>query len=1143
MVRKLFAVNPAKVRISCRAHDWLGDTDLSAFNDYFDGNGGVVVLGLLPLTRTEQVEIVGSRAGQDAETFLKEAADRGLHEFLANPQNLLMLADVVKGGAWPETRQELFERATEALLAESNEIRKRSGDGRYSPKELLDAAGAACATRLLSDVEGISLAEHSADVDSPSYRSITMRDVEKVRAALGRRCFVVGARPESVDYMHRTVAEYLAARWLAKIIRSGLPLARVLALIGVDDRPVSELRGLHAWLAVMLAECSDRLIDGDPYGVLTYVDAASLSPSSRLHLLERLDRLSKSNPWFRSGNWGSPFLGALSGRDMIVGFRAILQSPVSNFGIRSLVVEAVAQGCPLPDFQDDLIQVAGRSESTYAERFSAVDALFQLGSSGRDALKSLYTEKLQRDEAGIRLRAEILSRRYGDGFGPDDVARLLKDLLECQWEVPLGTFYFLIEEFTSRDIPAVLDSLALLGISALRQNSNVWEVAGAVDRFLVRLLSKPSGNISADRLWKWLELRHAFDGFYSEGRHELRRALAERRDLHKALVLASVSAADFAKGGPQFAAQFHVVTRDCMDRGDLCEWIAELLTKSENGSERQKALYEVALCLSFRETARARRVFEVLYSLDHKIAELTEIRDKSCVCTLITHEFDGVAYRAKREKEAREKAEKLHLDFEEDRALIETGKHFGWLAWIAENYFLSEKTSPIEKLGSALGDANVGIAMKGLRNVLWSKDIPSLEEILELAPERRYRLWWIAIIAGLDEAFRNGAQVASFDNRLLGGALAIELLYPRPYREAGSAKQTERPWKMEVLEKRTELAHDVYWRVGCLNLERASCQTDGLYQLLTLDVFALDRQAVVLNALRRYPRAEFSQLKLLLEVGVTLPNAREGLLELARDTLSGSDSIPENSRDCWLAAAYLLAPEEFHNALKDRIAHSQEVLWHIRDLAKSHRGKSGKNAPPLTVMQLRDLASMAAGQFVDCQRPDGGSAGNQNAWDGSDMVHGFLNELSSIPTKEATSALKALLEDAALATYRDYVRRALANQQERFREVIYRQPNWEETLATLANGAPANAADLQALVMAHLHDVRKQIDSGNTDSFKRFWNEDQYGRKASPKPEESCRDVLVDMLRPRVQPSESQWSPKAIWRGTSAPTSRCFFRV
>jgi hypothetical protein len=158
------------------------------------------------------------------------------------------------------------------------------------------------------------------------------------------------------------------------------------------------------------------------------------------------------------------------------------------------------------------------------------------------------------------------------------------------------------------------------------------------------------------------------------------------------------------------------------------------------------------------------------------------------------------------------------------------------------------------------------------------------------------------------------------------------------------------------------------------------------------------------------------------------------------------------------------------------------------------------------------------------------------------MVHGFLNELSAMPTQEATSALKALLEDAALGTYQDSVRRALANQQERFREVTYCQPNWEETLATLANGAPANVADLQVLVMAHLHDVRKQIDSGNTDSFKRFWNEDQYGRKACPKPEESCRDVLVDMLRPRVQPLGIAVEPEGHMARDKRADITVFFR-
>ena len=56
---------------------------------------------------------------------------------------------------------------------------------------------------------------------------------------------------KTVDYGHRTTAEYLAAAWLAKRIRSGFSIERVRALIGVDGYPASELRGLHAWLPVL----------------------------------------------------------------------------------------------------------------------------------------------------------------------------------------------------------------------------------------------------------------------------------------------------------------------------------------------------------------------------------------------------------------------------------------------------------------------------------------------------------------------------------------------------------------------------------------------------------------------------------------------------------------------------------------------------------------------------------------------------------------------------------------------------------------------------------------------------------------------------------------------------------------------------
>jgi hypothetical protein len=71
-----------------------------------------------------------------------------------------------------------------------------------------------------------------------------LADPQKIQAALGRRVFVAGLEQETVDYAHRTTAEFLGASFLAAQIRGGLPLGRVLALIGVDGHPAPELRGL-----------------------------------------------------------------------------------------------------------------------------------------------------------------------------------------------------------------------------------------------------------------------------------------------------------------------------------------------------------------------------------------------------------------------------------------------------------------------------------------------------------------------------------------------------------------------------------------------------------------------------------------------------------------------------------------------------------------------------------------------------------------------------------------------------------------------------------------------------------------------------------------------------------------------------------
>jgi predicted NACHT family NTPase len=221
IVQKLFAAAPAKVRISCRVVDWLGESDLAAFQPYFEHSGDAVVLCLERLTPEEQRAVLAAQGMTAAEAgaFIQDAESRGLAEFLENPRNLIMLVEAVTTGSWPATRNELFRLSTRLLLSEPSDEHARTGGGVYSVDELRETAGAICAARLISDVAGISLLDRDGDADIPSYRSLGFLDVAKSQAALGRRAFEAGPVPESVDYAHRTTAEFLGAEWLAGQLR------------------------------------------------------------------------------------------------------------------------------------------------------------------------------------------------------------------------------------------------------------------------------------------------------------------------------------------------------------------------------------------------------------------------------------------------------------------------------------------------------------------------------------------------------------------------------------------------------------------------------------------------------------------------------------------------------------------------------------------------------------------------------------------------------------------------------------------------------------------------------------------------------------------------------------------------------------
>jgi hypothetical protein len=250
---KLNQLGRPRFRLSCREADWLGAGDQAALKRVAPG-GQVAPLHLDPLDEEAVEEILRQHPSvPDAAGFLRAAKDRGLDELLRNPQTLNLLVEAVRGDAWPATRQETYDLAFRRLVKEHN--REHSDAARAAPDppvdSLLDTAGFLCAVHLIAGQTEFSLNSTEA---APGYLvPANLPDAPPFcEAVLKTKLFAARGGAERLEPVHRSVAEYLAARHLAAKAKSqGFPMGRVLALItGTDGAPVAALRGLFAWLAV-----------------------------------------------------------------------------------------------------------------------------------------------------------------------------------------------------------------------------------------------------------------------------------------------------------------------------------------------------------------------------------------------------------------------------------------------------------------------------------------------------------------------------------------------------------------------------------------------------------------------------------------------------------------------------------------------------------------------------------------------------------------------------------------------------------------------------------------------------------------------------------------------------------------------------
>ena len=376
VLEKLSQMGSPPFILSCRAADWRGAADRIQIAD--DYQADPLVLHLQPFDRDDAEAFLRNEfPALDPDEILAHVASRGLDGIYQNPLTLRLLGEVAQQqGPLPDSRAGLLERACTVMLTEENPRHQAGSHAQRSDEDLLLASGAICATLLLCDRTGVFTGDYRRTLDGAVHLSevAALPHGEFVGDALRTRLFQ-GEAESIFSHIHRVVAEFLGARWLARCAADGRSDRRIFGLFRPGDGVPTSLRGLHAWIAHFSAPLATRCIAADPYAVLRYGDTETIGLEQARALLAELKRLSEKDPYFASEDWGRHPASGLMRPELREDILAILNAPDRNLHLFLVVTNAMVGTSLARDIAPEVCAIVLDPGRSHDERSCAADVL------------------------------------------------------------------------------------------------------------------------------------------------------------------------------------------------------------------------------------------------------------------------------------------------------------------------------------------------------------------------------------------------------------------------------------------------------------------------------------------------------------------------------------------------------------------------------------------------------------------------------------------------------------------------------------------------------------------------------------------------------------------------------------------------
>lgn len=1105
------------VIFASRSSEW--GTERSRYIESFAGKKPTLVR-LRPFDEGEQRGLFETIfTGEDFDAFRAEAGRFELKPVLGNPMFFrLFVEGYIQGGKRFESKRQIFKDAIDRLASDDGKYR---GSSKRPPiTEIVAAASEIFAKLLLSGATGVATVERVGDRNFPYLPALCNREQASL-AALNSRLFKPGADDDHHEPVHRIVAEYCAAQYLAQRLSDPadrLSLRRCLALIAPNGVVRDELRGLLGWLAALGDLSLQRgAIELDPYAALANGDPAQLAPQSKRLLLARLQALSKSDPYFRRSDvWRQFNVSGFFAPDIVDEIKGLLASPPDGSHLLNLVLELLRGEKAVRALAAELRAVVLDPSRDLTTRLLARRCL--PGVPDYDPNSDVLQLLQEGSPGSLSVAAEFVI----DGSKPPLEKQLPLDLLRRLGVAKTHprnarnraseSRHFVTELIRSLDFETtvwLLDGLTT-GLTCTCGAAKHYdchcrsEISKIVGRLLDQYFMLSTAVHDPAQIWSWTRnLKYEREASTKESRavqqlranHDLRRAIhllafegqTDRDQIWETILYFRWSE---LHAGLSFTSGD---TRELADHGFLTDNVAlwssfayphypysetrgpdEFRAKSR-AQAREKPAF-------MREWARLSRGWR---ETDRKSRRSSRRWKRS----------------ERRQKEIRD-ANSTHL--KENRALIEQGNHWGWNQKFARTYLHFP-----EKFEEAIFD--IDTAEKALSNcfVLAAPHVPTLSD---LANEKG---------GGVAEVLHAGCLVRLRKSASLEGigldvlrAVKTDLRNMKGYRE-GEAERLE-----AEIDSRIFRSLDDVERFALEYIEPTVMRPDGTYTTLwwleSKSMLEPLTAKLAADWIEKFPAASSYPTDKLFDICAHHCD-RSWLLDLIQRRCDECRALPQSRegedpdwrRKFWFLRHFFFAPED-RDGIWREVLSEPNGIFALASRADHLRRDEARGWPALTAHKIFRILDAYIGVWPKVFLPS--SWGTESPKD--ERAYRFLSDIvwqiekdqpaRSIPT------IDRMLSDQPFEDFHIRLRsiKAAAVRKKGLQGFV--EPTPSDVAILLDSGGVASVEDLRALLVEELEVIQQWLKGSETDPIEMFWPN---GTRVD---ENTARNRIVERLLGRM---------------------------